>query len=200
MDAEVLWVSPSLFLLGFITPGLPQICTQLPTIPCGCCSQTQSYPKSMGNCHLVPRGCFLQPRGCPRSTVSCLLVPPGCCSHPWGCPPPPTKGILGKPLGKSTKPYPPPGQASCVCGGNVQKGPRELLTICRAFSMDAFWRRGLQVSTWFGFGSPPPSQLIRPSAESVPYRCQSHVRHKHHLPRGRTGPGTPFPRAGEVAR
>jgi len=42
-------------------------------------------------------------------------------------------------------------------GEDVRKGPRELLMIQRAFSTDAFGRRGVQVSTWFGFASPPPS-------------------------------------------
>lgn len=58
---------------------------------------------------------------------------------------------------RAQSPTQPPGQAPHVwLGGDddVQKGPRELLTIQRAFSTDAFRRRGLQVSTWFGFGSP----------------------------------------------
>lgn len=65
----------------------------------------------------------------------------------------------------------PPSPALRIWGGDVRKGPGEPLTIQRAFSTDAFGRRGLQVSTWFGFGSPPPSQLIRLSAERVPHGC-----------------------------
>lgn len=112
-----------------------------------------------------------QHQGCPRCVGSCFPAPLSCHSQLWGCPLPPMKGNPEKPRGKSTKPYPPPSQAPRVWGEDVRKGPEELLTIQRAFSTDAFGRRGLQVSTWFGFGSPPPFQLIRPSTESVPHGC-----------------------------
>lgn len=68
----------------------------------------------------------------------------------------PQKAALEK--GKSTKSYPPPSPVRAVLGGrDMWKEPGELLMIQSAFSTDAFRQRGLQVSTWFGFGSPLPS-------------------------------------------
>lgn len=52
-------------------------------------------------------------------------------------------------------PSPQPGPP-CFRWGTCGKDQGELLMIQRAFSSDAFGRRGLQVSTWFGFGLPPP--------------------------------------------
>lgn len=100
-----------------------------------------------------------------------------------------------KTLGKEHKavPTPPPQTGpTCFGGGDAQKGPGELLMIQRAFSTDVFWRRGQQVSTWFGFGSPPPFQLISTSTESVPHSCQTCVRHSHHLLQGGLGLGPSF--------
>lgn len=124
-----------------------------------------------------PQACLSlasQPQGCPKSVGSCSPVFPGCHSQPQGCPLLPMKGSPGKPLGKNTNPYPPhPLARPCTFqeGGDMRKGSGELLMIQRVFSTDAFGRRGLQVSTWFGFGSPPPFQLIRLSTESVSRGC-----------------------------
>lgn len=90
-------------------------------------------PKSMGSCPPPP---LVSPR-----FTSCLLQTAALENHQE----------------RAQSPTQPPAQAPHLwLGGNddVQKGPRELLTIQRAFSTDAFRRRGLQVSTWFGFGSP----------------------------------------------
>ena len=86
-----------------------------------------------------------------------------------------------KSIGKENKALPTPPTRLHVFGESRVEGPRELLKMQRLLSTNAFGWRGQQVSvkllilnseespsTWFGFSSPPPLQLMRPSAENVP--------------------------------
>lgn len=68
----------------------------------------------------------------------------------------PTKGSPRKHWERARNPSHPPPQ-SVLGGRDMWKGPGELLMIQSEFSTDAFRQRGLQVSTWFGFGSLLPS-------------------------------------------
>lgn len=112
----------------------------------------------------------------------------------------PQKAALENHWERAQSPTHPPQPGPTCLRGDVRKGPRELLMIQRAFSTDAFGWRGLQVSTWFGFGSPPPFQTIRLSARSIPHGCRTCARHKHHLLWGETETRPPPTRVGKAAR